>query len=283
MTALPKVLIVLALWLIYTFFVYTGCLQQYCTACAGTSASEAVTTGEGADSLEAVSKRYALDFKWSDPEAYTNAGFEDLKKKTIAGMTENNILEITGLYFEEEENPGDQVNIGFARAEKMKVLFSGDIPDDKMRLRARLLDEKEGVRTGYFESVSMKWIEPEEKLVETVEELEDRIIIRFPFNSTEKDYDPKVDEYLDKLADRINKSNEKVTLTGHTDNIGPPDPNMAFGLARARKIRDILEQKGVSRAQISVDSKGETQPVASNDAEEGRHENRRVEVRLIKQ
>ncbi|HMR42403.1 MAG TPA: OmpA family protein, partial [Saprospiraceae bacterium] len=70
--------------------------------------------------------------------------------------------------------------------------------------------------------------------------------------------------------------------TGHTDNVGEADENMKLGARRAGAIKDILVKSGVNANQITTDSKGESQPVASNDTEEGRHDNRRVEVRLIK-
>lgn len=236
-----------------------------------------VTTEQPATTPAEV-QRYPLDFKWSNDTAYTNQGFEDYKKGIVAGLKEDNILEIVGLYFENEAAPPGFENMGLARASQIKTLFSPPIPDDRIRLRARLVAAPDGAREGYFEAAELTWTEGERK---TVEELADRIIIRFPSNSTEKDYDPSVDEYLDKLANRIKETGEKVTLTGHTDNVGDDTLNMALGERRAGAIRGILVKKGVKGDQITVDSKGESQPVASNDTEEGRHDNRRVEVRLM--
>ena len=48
------------------------------------------------------------------------------------------------------------------------------------------------------------------------------------------------------------------------------------------KLRSYLLAHGINAAQISTASKGESQPEASNDTEEGRYFNRRVEVKLIK-
>ena len=89
-------------------------------------------------------------------------------------------------------------------------------------------------------------------------------------------------DYLDRLAERIKQTGETVTLTGHTDNVGEPEPNFKLGADRSEKIKANLVKLGVNPDQVQTSSKGETQPRATNDTEEGRYENRRVEVRLIK-
>lgn len=280
MTSTLKTIIMLALWLLYTFVAWQSCSEELCTGCetAGT-----VTDGTTADTGAVATQRYALDFRWSDATAFTNEGFDAYRKSILTKGTENGILQITGLYFEAEPKPQGYENMGFARADKVKALFAGSVPDDRIRLRARVVDEREGVRTGYFEGVEFEWITPEQTTERTVEEIADRTIIRFPFGSVEKEYDPTVDDYLNKLAERVKGTAERITLTGHTDNIGEPATNLELGRRRANAIRDFLVRKGVPAAQITVDSKGETQPTDTNETEEGRHNNRRVEVRLIKQ
>ena len=57
-----------------------------------------------------------------------------------------------------------------------------------------------------------------EKGETTIVEVENEITIYFPFNSSVKDKNAKVDEYLKKLAERLKQTNEKVSITGHTDN-----------------------------------------------------------------
>jgi outer membrane protein OmpA-like peptidoglycan-associated protein len=257
-------------WFWFCHWWYTCQLMHACYGC-----------GESAAVTQPVqeAQRYPLDFQWSDATAHTNPGFDEFKQRILAGMTDNNTLEIVGLYYEGEPAPEGFENMGLARAAKIKALFSPPVPDNRVILRARLVPAPEGVRSGYFESAEFNWMEGERK---TVEELADRIIIRFPFNSTEKDYDASVDDYLVKLTKRIKETGESVSLTGHTDNVGDDTANLKLGERRAKAIRDILVKKGAKREQINTDSKGETQPVASNDTEEGRHDNRRVELRLLR-
>ena len=115
----------------------------------------------------------------------------------------------------------------------------------------------------------------------SVEQLADRVVIRFPYNSTQKIDDPAVDDYLEKLSARIVESGERISLMGHTDAKGTDTDNQALGLNRAKAIYSILMEKGVSSEQIDVDTKGESQPVASNATEQGMKENRRVELKIL--
>ena len=274
--SIPKVLLMLLVWLLYTVVVYKGCLEECCSP----AADEITTVIDTVDT--AVATRYPIDFQWDKVTAATNDGFAALKQSTLSEMTDSNILEIIGLYHDGEAKPADYDNIGFARADAVRKLFAGDIPDEKTRLRARLIDEKAGVRENYFTAHVFNWIEPEKQAAQTLEELDDRIIIRFPTNSTSKHTDVAVDEYLEKLANRVKTSEETIQITGHADNIGNEEGNLRLSKKRAEKVRDILISKGVDKALINIDFKGFSQPVASNDTEEGRQENRRAEVRLIK-
>lgn len=113
-----------------------------------------------------------------------------------------------------------------------------------------------------------------------VEELADQVVIHFPYNSTRKEDDAAIDEYLSRLARQLIASGGTVTLSGHTDNVGDPKTNEAFALRRAKNIRDILIAKGVKKSQIITKSYGERKPVATNDNPRGRYKNRRVEIKV---
>jgi len=224
---------------------------------------------------------YPLAFLWMNPEPYTGEGFNSMRDSIMALSTDDNILEITGLYYE-DETTADQ-NIGLERARLVREQFFADLPEDRIRLRARADQTVQSAKEGYFEAILFEWSATEEAVTETVEELADRIIIRFPYNSVEKDYDPDVDEYLRRLAERVKETGESIRLTGHTDNSGTPEYNMDLGMRRAQQIQNILIGHGVPTNLITVESKGETQAVAPNTTPAGMHENRRVEVRLIKE
>ncbi|MBO7457318.1 MAG: OmpA family protein, partial [Paludibacteraceae bacterium] len=72
----------------------------------------------------------------------------------------------------------------------------------------------------------------------------------------------------------------KVRLAGHTDNVGKPEDNLLLSRARAESVRKQLIAFGVSQEAIKAYGYGDTKPVASNDTEDGRSRNRRVEITL---
>jgi outer membrane protein OmpA-like peptidoglycan-associated protein len=71
-----------------------------------------------------------------------------------------------------------------------------------------------------------------------------------------------------------------VLLVGHTDNSGGDELNDELGLNRAKSVKTYLVTKGINGNRLSVSTKGKTQPVVSNDKEETRRFNRRVEFNL---
>ncbi len=73
----------------------------------------------------------------------------------------------------------------------------------------------------------------------------------------------------------------KIIITGHTDNSGTPAKNIVNGQHRAEAFKNALVRKSIPRNRIGCVSKGETEPIASNDTPEGREQNRRVELDLV--
>jgi OOP family OmpA-OmpF porin len=74
------------------------------------------------------------------------------------------------------------------------------------------------------------------------------------------------------------KPDLKVSVEGHTDSIGPDAYNLKLSERRAAAARDYLVTQGIDPSRITTRGFGESKPIASNDTEEGRAENRRVEV-----
>ena len=114
--------------------------------------------------------------------------------------------------------------------------------------------------------------------VAKVVETKNQALIHFPYNSTYKLDSKAIEEYLNKVAQRVKQSGETVRLTGHGDVTGTDRSNMQIGQYRANTIRDYLVGKGVNPQQIIATSKGRSEPIASNKTREGRMKNRRVEL-----
>lgn len=81
----------------------------------------------------------------------------------------------------------------------------------------------------------------------------------------------------------VQAENTKLTVVGHTDNIGNPDSNLALSKSRAEAVVNYLKQKGIpaNRFQL-VDGKGQNDPIADNNTAAGKALNRRVVITFLK-
>ena len=88
---------------------------------------------------------------------------------------------------------------------------------------------------------------------------------------------------LDRLATFLKEHpNIIIEISGHTDNTGEPDTKMELSLLRAKAVMAYLMKKGIPKYRMKVKGYGMTRPIASNDTEEGRRLNRRVEFKILK-
>ena len=89
--------------------------------------------------------------------------------------------------------------------------------------------------------------------------------------------------FLDELSSvLIAEPSWKLELAGHTDNKGSDELNMVLSKNRAEAVKSYLVGKNISADRIIVNYFGEKNPIASNDTEDGRAKNRRVEMKLLK-
>ncbi len=74
--------------------------------------------------------------------------------------------------------------------------------------------------------------------------------------------------------------NTSIKIGGYTDNTGSEAVNMRLSQARADSVKRALVSQGISGDRLTTEGYGPAHPVASNDTEEGRAQNRRIAVRL---
>ena len=87
---------------------------------------------------------------------------------------------------------------------------------------------------------------------------------------------------LAELATSLQKyANTDVVIYGHTDAVGSDDFNLRLSEQRAQAAANYLMSQGISRSRITTIGKGETAPVASNETDAGRAQNRRVEIAIF--
>lgn len=83
---------------------------------------------------------------------------------------------------------------------------------------------------------------------------------------------------LDGVADKLSGSNVRVRLEGHTDSVGSDAYNKDLSQRRADSVKAYLSSRGIDSNRMQATGFGEEQPVASNDTDAGRAQNRRVEL-----
>jgi outer membrane protein OmpA-like peptidoglycan-associated protein len=98
------------------------------------------------------------------------------------------------------------------------------------------------------------------------------------FDQSKSELKPESFDELHKLVNTLNKYPQiKITVTGHTDNVGDFYLNVELSKDRARAVADYLVQKGVAEGRIEYKGLGGLYPLAPNTTEENKMKNRRVE------
>ena len=88
---------------------------------------------------------------------------------------------------------------------------------------------------------------------------------------------------LDRIAETMKENvNLTIEIQGHTDNVGSNESNLRLSQDRAESVRTYLIAKKLPPNRVTSVGFGETRPVASNDSEEGKAQNRRVEFVIVK-
>ena len=99
-------------------------------------------------------------------------------------------------------------------------------------------------------------------------------------SSSELILDKKLIEYAGELKKLLKENPEKkVTIIGHTDNIGNARDNFTAALKKSRQVKWYLTaRRGIPRSFITATSRGEEEPLESNKSNWGRKKNNRIEI-----
>lgn len=93
---------------------------------------------------------------------------------------------------------------------------------------------------------------------------------------------PQSEPGLQDLYDLLNENPEiRIRITGHTDAVGSDEANQILSEGRANSVRDNMIERGIDPSRIEAEGKGESEPIDTNDTEEGRANNRRVEFVIL--
>jgi OOP family OmpA-OmpF porin len=106
--------------------------------------------------------------------------------------------------------------------------------------------------------------------------------VMFDFGSSHirPEYRPSLDQVVRILKE---KPSLHIEVQGHTDNVGTEHYNQLLSERRAKSVINYLTKKGISGKRLTAKGYGFSEPVASNETEEGRDRNRRVQLKPIYQ
>jgi len=114
----------------------------------------------------------------------------------------------------------------------------------------------------------------------------DELVLRMPSGITfpvdRYDIQPQFQSTLDQVSQTLAAYNQtNIDVLGHTDSTGSDAYNQSLSERRAQAVAAYLTGHGVERVRIATHGYGETQPIGSNETEEGRSQNRRVEIKVV--
>ncbi len=193
----------------------------------------------------------------------------------------NKQLIINGYYHTKEQNNSIYPNLGIARANQVKKLLSTKgIPARQFDTKGIKVGDSFDFSNGYSNAIAFELSELNE--VKKPEMSIKNIVLYFPTGAStialeeqQRQFFTELTRYLDYYPD------QKVTITGHTDNQGNRANNVQLGLQRANFAADYLTKNGINKAQIVTNSKGPDVPIADNNTVEGKAQNRRVEISIL--
>ena len=193
---------------------------------------------------------------------------------------EDKKLKITGLFLESESDiqVGFIDNLGNARAHAIgNMLIDLGIPADRISYDRSIVSGSEIAEPIIFEI-----------LENTDTELADVQFTftnmtfsesNFEFNKAEFNPGDAFLSYADSMKTYFELNPDKsITIIGHTDKIGKDSYNKDLGYRRAESAKLYLVNQVGMQTEIKVDSKGEKEPMASNETPEGQAKNRRVNL-----
>ena len=143
---------------------------------------------------------------------------------------------------------------------------------------------------GYIDAVDSVWINHKEVTPVTkdlmLQPIEVGLTVRlkniyFDFDKTSLKNESFVE--LDKVVDFLKQnSSVEIEISGHTDNKGSDDYNSTLSQGRSEAVVNYISSQGIDNFRLTAHGYGEGKPIDSNDSEEGRANNRRVEFTVMK-
>ncbi len=99
------------------------------------------------------------------------------------------------------------------------------------------------------------------------------------FDTNKSEIKPESEPVVAQIVELLKaKPDLKVSIDGHTDNVGSPAANKTLSLERAKAVMQAVVKQGINPSRLAARGFGQEVPIADNRNEEGRARNRRVEL-----
>lgn len=197
-------------------------------------------------------------------------------------------VDITGYYRSDETNDSAYPNLGLARANTVKnYLISQGVPSKQIDTHGELNDaiNPDEASTLFgplkFGIVTFEDDATDKVLAAACDAIRKEPLMLY-FNTGQAQINLTT-EQRQKIADIsrcVDKLGVKVQVVGHTDSTGDADNNIILGQQRADFAKSYLTRNGILEANIEATSKGQIEPIADNNTEEGKTKNRRTVITI---
>ena len=188
----------------------------------------------------------------------------------------NEELILVSWFSENEANK----NIGKERGNKLKALFvNGGMNPDRITVLDSLGEFKFSNDASFSDAFSFHFKKLSNERLAIVNKGIEHKTLYTRFNSRNFKPDNTMNAYLEELKSYLQQfPNKKVTIVGHTDDVGDDKVNIVIARDRATNVMKYFARNGINKEAMTVVSKGESEPVADNTSDEGRSKNRRIEI-----
>jgi outer membrane protein OmpA-like peptidoglycan-associated protein len=212
-----------------------------------------------------------LFFRLNESEPVLNPNFAGLKTAFLNAVTPEDSLWSEVCDFLTEKNANQLFH---DRKAALQVLFP-EFGNRIAFLSARLSDKSAGIVNVELKVIKVASMEKE------LQALASQVVYHFNTGSSRKLIVAETEKTTATLVARLKTLPAySLVLVGHADYVGGTEMNQALGLRRAEAIRKSLVKEGLNKAFLTIESRGENEPVADNSTKEGRAKNRRTELKI---
>lgn len=214
-------------------------------------------------------------------------GLENLK--TILIKNPKQKITITGYALADEKNTTSFDNLALGRANDIKTfLISKGLPESQLNINGEIADSWKTSGDTLFGPLKFQFNELEavaatandwNSLKEKINA--DPLVLYFNTNQSNDNLSKEEHQKVLNIAKYVNHvPDSKVLVTGHSDNTGDREANIALAGKRAAFTKNYLVKNGIKASNIEIISKGPDEPVSENESADGRAKNRRTTVTI---